>query len=277
MSPGAPKPTFLVIGAGKAGTTTLHAMLGTLSSVFTSVPKEIQYFSHPENPDFPLEWYFDHFRGGQEFPHRGESSPTYSMFPTIRSVPDRIHAMNPDVRLLYMVREPVSRMVSAYAHNRRSGYETRPIETAITTDVAYQAPSMYALQLSEYLRRFSIDQIHVEDLRDLSENPRGVLDRVCDFLEVDPDGHPVDAQNPTPRLAVRPSYRPLLRRFRARGLANRRWQRALQRSPIGSRPLSRAETSIDDDLRGDLRRVFAHDIAALEELLGRSFAHWRAD
>jgi hypothetical protein len=238
-----------------------------------SSPKELHYFNNPQ-PDRPLAWYYDHFRPGADHRHRGESSVSYTMFPTIRGVPERIHAMDPDIRLVYIVREPVSRMLSAYAQMRYMGFEYQPIEVALTQNLVYTATSMYALQLSEYLRWFDPDQIHVEDMADLAADPMAVLGRVADFLEIPCDGHPVSPRNPRRSLAVRRPYRPMLEAFRKRDLVGLRWQRRVQRSPVGSRRLHPEELRISPELEEDLRRVFAADVAALEDLLKRSFAHW---
>jgi hypothetical protein len=265
----------MVIGAGKAGTTTLHSLLGTLSAVYMSSPKEVRYFSHPRHPDYPLEWYYRYFAPGRNHRHRGESAPQYTMYPVIRGVAPRIHEMNPDIRLVYLVRDPVDRLVSAYAHNRYSGYETRTIEQALTADATYLAPSMYGMQLGEYLRFFSIDQVHVEDLDSVRTDPMGVLHRLADFLDVQCDGHPVGVQNASRRRVLRPAYRALMARLRTRELERTRWQRRIQRSWVASKPLDPSELRLSRELDNDLRNFFVDDTLLLEDLVKRSFADWR--
>lgn len=277
MDQGSPElagPTVLVIGAGKAGTSTVHRMLDTLSTVHMSTPKEIEYFSHPEHPDYPLSWYYEYFRAGAGLRHRGESSPTYTMYPLVLGVPERIHRMDPDVRLIYLVREPVSRMVSAYGQACRMGYERRPIDQALTRDLGYFAPSMYWLQLSEYLRFFDRDQIHVEDLDDLRQDPMGVLARMARFLDVSNDGRPVAPANPANRRIVRRGYAPVLDALRRRGLAKRGWQRSIQSSPMGSRRLQPEAFRLSPEVAQEVGRFFTSDIEALEDFFSRSFAHW---
>src|SRR6185503_1695260 len=82
----------------------------------------------------------------------GEASPQYAMFPRYHGVPERIAATVPDVRLIYVVRDPVERMRSSYRHTLAGGSEHRPIDEALLVDARYLYPSLYALQLEQYLR-----------------------------------------------------------------------------------------------------------------------------
>ena len=268
-------PTFLVIGAPKSGTSTLHSLLSQLPDVYMSEPKEIQYFSHPEHPDFPLRWYAAFFAAGAGRRHRAESSPTYAMFPAIRDVPRRIHAMNPNIKLIYLVRDPVDRMVSAYAQSRHLGFETAPLSEAIM-HMAHVGPSMYWLQVSEYLRWFDPAQIHVEFLDDLGTDPQQVLERIGAFLDVD-----VPAIDASHRLntretlrATRPWYARVMKFLRPRGLVRNRWQWRVHRSRIASRPLRPEDHALDPHLAGELRRLFAIDLRELAEFLDRPLPPW---
>jgi len=183
--------------------------------------------------------------------------------------------MNPDIQLVYMVRDPVERMVSAYAQSRHLGYETRPIHEAIT-DMAYVAPSQYWLQLSEYLRWFEPRQIHVETLDDLDQDPHGVVGRIGSFLGVD-----VPAIDTNQRLntrarqrATRGWYAPLIMFLRHRRLDGTRWQQRLHRSRLASRELRIEERTIHPTLADELRHLFTDDLRNLESFLGRPLPTW---
>lgn len=274
-----PWPTFLVIGAPKAGTSTLHALLAQVPDVFMSTPKEIQYFNHPEHPDFPLSWYAEYFfTAGADMRHRAESSPTYTMYPVIRDVPRRIHEMNPTIKLVYMIRDPVDRMVSAYAQSRHLGWETGPLPEAVM-HMGLVGPSMYWLQLSEYLRWFAPHQVHVETMDDLEREPQRVLERIGGFLDVD-----VPAIDTGPRLNTRATQRAtrrwyawVMRRLHARDLVFNRWQWRLHRTRIASRTFRPDELALDPHTAAELRRLFAADLRQLEEFLDRPLPPWRRD
>ena len=97
----------------KTGSTSLHHYLGRHPDVFMSREKEVRFFSdHFEKGD---GWYRDHFRDGGAFTIRGETSPQYSAFPQFSGVPQRMHGLIPDAKLIYIVRDPLPRLWSHFA------------------------------------------------------------------------------------------------------------------------------------------------------------------
>ena len=115
-------PNLIVIGAPKGGTTSLHHYLGAHPDVFMSRRKELGLFDREDWRD-RVEWY------ERQFPDRprgyaGESSPAYSMHPTVAGVPERIHELLPDARLIYLVRDPVERLSPTTWSGSRSGSST---------------------------------------------------------------------------------------------------------------------------------------------------------
>jgi hypothetical protein len=100
-------PNLIVIGAMKAGTTSLHAYLSLHPEIFMSANKEPRFFTEEWNWHKGLEWYEAQFP--ERVTIRGESTPDYTKLPEIRNVPERIHSLIPDVRLIYLVRDPIDR------------------------------------------------------------------------------------------------------------------------------------------------------------------------
>src|SRR5918992_1234170 len=116
-------PNFLIIGAAKAGTTSLWAYLREHPQVFMAEPKELHFFVAASNWKRGLGWYESHFDRAKGSVAVGEACGAYSRFPTHRGVPARIAGVVPDARLIYLVRHPIDRMVSNYVLNVRLGVE----------------------------------------------------------------------------------------------------------------------------------------------------------
>src|ERR1700734_4057888 len=143
-------PTFLVVGAQKSGTSSLWQYLRCHPQVFMTFRAEPAYFSG-HNLWRGLDWYEDQFRGSEGYPPRGESTPAYTMYPTFTDVPQRVAALVPDVKLIYLVRHPVKRMHSHYRHRYASGIERAPIDRALREEPHYLNTSRYAFQIEQYM------------------------------------------------------------------------------------------------------------------------------
>ena len=121
-------PNLVVIGGLKCGTTSLHHYLNLHPEVEMSRPKELNFFVAELNWSLGPDWYSSHFGGGA--PIRGESSPHYTNRPRFDGVAERMRSMLADARLIYMVRDPIDRMLSHYLHNVGGGYDDRPLAEA---------------------------------------------------------------------------------------------------------------------------------------------------
>jgi hypothetical protein len=181
-------PNLLVIGAQKAGTDSLHSHLDLHPEVAMSHPKELNFFTGPgTNWDRGLGWYQEHFDRHAEV--RGESSPSYTAYPFGSGVPERIRYVLPDVRMIYIVRDPVERMISGYVHSWSRGYEHRPINAVFAdrnfSESGYVALSRYHMQLEQYLEHFPASRLLVIALEDLEAEPDATMARVFRFLGVD--------------------------------------------------------------------------------------------
>src|SRR4051812_19823369 len=152
--------------------------------------KELNFFAGPGwSWDRGTDWYEAQFRGGESAKVRGESSPSYSMHPWVPGVPERIHGLVPDAKLIYLVRDPIDRMVSQYAHYSSRGYIRQPISKLFSADRFWESDyilfSRYAMQLDQYLRHFPSSQVLVVAQEDLHRDRPGTLREVLGFLGVD--------------------------------------------------------------------------------------------
>src|SRR5437868_4814595 len=152
-------PTFIVIGAMKAGTTSLHLYLDEHPQVFMARPKELNFFAEEFNWSEGLDWYEARFEGAAGAQAIGEASPNYSMHPYRDGVPGRMASVIPDAKLVYVVRDPIARIRSHYAHHALRGETVRSIDEEVFASRQYVLASRYAHQIEQYLEHFDADRL----------------------------------------------------------------------------------------------------------------------
>lgn len=248
------RPTFLIIGTQKGGTTSLFHYLEHHSRILPAKIKEIHYFSFSFSCG--ERWYRAHF------PHAGranedaltyEASPYYLYMP---EVPERVAAFNAQMKLIVMLRDPVSRAYSHYRMSVKQGKEALSFEDAIEQEAerlerervrfgaeqaftkgashrthSYLKRGYYAEQLERWFEHFPREQLLILKSEDFFNDPAGVHQDVLQFL-----GLPIE---------LLPSY---------------------QQYNAGKKQLPISET-----LQRELEAHFAPHNARLEALLGRPF------
>ncbi len=177
-------PDFLVIGAKKAGSTWLDAQLRSHPAV--SMParrKEVAYFDlyHARGP----EWYAGFFRDAPPGSVVGESTPEYLHHPEAAR---RIQAELPQARLLVIVREPIARLHSEWAHERMKRGIRQPFAEWVEGNPAAVAKSRYAHALRGFGRAHDEGRLLVLVLEESVADPAGARHRIAAFLGIDPGG-----------------------------------------------------------------------------------------
>jgi hypothetical protein len=189
----------------------------------------------------------------------------------------------PTARLIYMVRDPLDRLLSHYVHNVGGGYETRSLEEALAGDGgAYVDRGLYAFQVEPYLESFGIERILVISQEELHDDRDATLRRVFGFLEIDESftSPEFDREWETGSAKGSGGFRLMDRAVRLPGL--RALDRNFDRLPERLRwrverivhdpdagPGSKPE--LPDELRARLSERFRPDAERLEELTGRRF------
>jgi hypothetical protein len=185
---GAPQrlPTFLVIGAMKAGTTSLYHYLRAHPQVFMPAVKEIAFFAKEDVWRRGIPWYRQQFASaGPAVVALGEASTRYTNYPLHGGVPERIARHVPDARLLYLLRDPIERIRSHYQHRIAVGTERLPLEEALFSNPIYLDFSRYGMQIEQYLEHFSRDQLLIVTSEDLRTHRQVTMRRIYEFLDVD--------------------------------------------------------------------------------------------
>lgn len=179
-------PNYIIVGAEKAGTTTLAEMVGMHPDVFMSDPKEPRYFSDLGRYK-GLEWYESLFDGAEGCRAIGEASTAYSFYPLQRNVPKRIYELLGDIKYIYIVRHPIERIISEFRHAKYLRWipDEMTIDEAIDADPRIVPASYYHLQVQQYLEYTKKDQWHILSLEDLTAHPEETMKEIFRFLEID--------------------------------------------------------------------------------------------
>jgi hypothetical protein len=303
-------PHFVIAGAPKAGTTALHAALATHPGLFLSPVKEPKYYltdgrppsrsdqRGPGDAHSAREWvwrredYLALFDGAPPGTVRGESTPFYLYD---RAAHARLAADIPGVKVIVVVRDPVDRAHSNWAHLRADGLEpeadflaaVRLEEQRIAAGWApfwhYRGLGRYGEQLRDLYRHVPREQVFLLRYRQLVDTPAQTLDRVSDFLGV-PTGvaHTVAPENVKPFVGDTARHRLLARAARAGAALGayappQVWRR-VSRPLIAALHAGRApRPPLPVEVRREVLAPLLTDIALLEELTGESFADWKGD
>lgn len=162
LTPPASLPDFLIIGAMKAGTTSLFDWLGLQPEVFVPKAKEPNFFGDDQVWSRGADWYASLFRDAAPGQHIGEASVSYTDPARSALTASRIARVLPDVRLVFLARDPVVRARSHYRHEVLRGREKRTLSEALaSTDSPYVERSLYYRCLEPYLERFPRERICV--------------------------------------------------------------------------------------------------------------------
>lgn len=295
-------PNFFVVGAAKAGTTSLYALLRQHPDVFMSRPKEPHHFGQV-SPPHQLRWHFDAytdsarylalFKQARGFKAIGEASTSYLWHP---EVPARIRRQLPHARIVILLRDPIERAYSHYLMHVREGIQKLGFYEALREDLRrtewswgishfYIGKGRYAEQVRRYLDIFGPDKVKIVLFDHFKRDPRGRLFEIVRFLGL--DGAPVARIDAT---KVRNPYRAPRGRW-ARILAGNTLSRVLGEtlvprrlgSFIYERMLLKAAPKPALDARAHelLVRLYEPEIDKLERMLRRQMPElhrsWQAE
>lgn len=291
-----PRPNVFVVGDAKCGTTSLYRLLQLTEGAGTSrTRKELHFFSAPEilartagpgDDRIPPSIVRDEATYLAEYAHLPadtacipDVSPSYLQNPAAAA---RIHAFAPMARIVILLREPAAKVFSQYVHLWSEGRETLPFAEAVAQSEArreadfstmfdYAAGGTYAEAVNRYLRLFGPERVFVGMFEEMFGEASAERARLAGFLGLAfPPGAP-PRQNVGGRITS-PVWAALLGNQTLRRRVKRLFPLPL-RTRIGEALRGRLKTEkpqLEPELRAELRRRFAPDVARLETLLGRS-------
>jgi hypothetical protein len=292
-------PDFLIIGAPKAGTTTLHYALSQHPEVFMCPLKEAGFFwayGQPIRLHGPgaeklrnrlvtqLNDYQKLFKDARGAQTVGESSVRYLVSP---AAPKNIHHFIPAARLVVILRQPAERAFSAFAHNRRDGLEPcDDFAQAIAEDrqgkrddwefCRYLDRGFYFTSLTRYLEYFDRSQIHISLLEDLIQDPQGLMCGLFGFIGVDEAFEPdLTHKHNASGVIHNPLLRTVWTHSNRLRVAVRPYLPAKMRHAAFEwviRDLDKMKMPADQ--RKELTEIYRPDILQLQELIQRDLSHW---
>jgi hypothetical protein len=175
-------PDFIIIGAMKSATSTLHNQLSAQPGIFMSTPKEPNFFSDDEIYNQGLNWYTALFSDADTEQICGESSTHYTKLPDYPETIQRLKAAIPMPKLIYVMRHPIDRLISHYMHQWSEGVISCDINQAIDRYPELVDYSCYGMQISAYFEAFGSKSVLPLFFEDLKANKNKSLNRVGEFI-----------------------------------------------------------------------------------------------
>lgn len=292
-------PNFLILGAAKAGTTSLHHYLGQHPDVFMSLLKEPKYFAlkdEPLNFQGPSQFinhssvntfsaYCELFDAVQNEMAIGETSPLYLYS---EKAADGIRETLPDAKLIVILRNPVDRAFSSYTHLLREGFESLSFEQALEAEPQrirdrwaplwyYTAKGFYGQQLQRYYDRFPREQLSVYLFEELCADPMAVVQDMFAYIGVDSSFQPDLTKKNVSGVPKNATLQRLLTRDNplksiVKLLLPRQFRKNLssqiQRKNLSEKPVMKPET------RAQLLDLYRDDVLKLQILINRDLSLW---
>ncbi len=287
-------PNFFVIGAMKAGTTSLYEYLRRHPQVFMTHVKEPHYFTGAGRPFYSvhpqmartLEDYLSLFVSVSGERAIGEASPSYLPFP---EAPHRIRDVLPESKIVAILRDPVDRAFSSYSHRRARRLESaRSFGEAVAMELAgnpdgdgdrdHVAYGFYGRQLAVYFELFDRSQVHVILQEDLARDPSRAIHDLYAFVGVDPTFNPgetkvynagtvpVKSARLQRMTAGRSRATPALNRVLPTPVRRRLWAAVDMRNRVAD--------PCPQDVRTMLNEIYREDVRLLQGIIERDLDSW---
>ena len=295
-------PTFIIAGAPKCGTTALWNYLKEHPKVCMSRIKEPRFFSQiqgeldkgkmgsgPLRPGYfnrGLKWYESLFDSCQQSKVRGEASTYY--FSAIDSAA-LIKSLIPEVRLIFLLRDPVERLYSHYWQEYKLGLKLPSFEDMVQNNHPrfqyYSHVSSYKINLERFYLEFPKNQVLLLLNEDLKKNPQEIFQQVCQFLGLDDNYFPTSLgkkfnQQTLPKNQL---LEQIITTISSKDIIVERVPHSI-RPYLGKikRTISKVNSIKNDypplkiSLRNQLVNRFEADIAFVEECLFKNLSFWRS-
>lgn len=301
-------PNFLIIGAGKSGTTSVYHYLKEHPEVFMSTVKETNFFAlegekietRDDDSDqmyhYPWsvnnwEQYLDLFKDASLNQIRGEASPMYLYS---SKAAESIKTRVPDVKLIAVLRQPSERLYSRYLHLARENRVPGKFEDALDEKSIWWKRNdlinegRYHTHLSKYFELFPENQIKVILYDDLKKDQNAVMKEIYSFLGVNPNFVPDTDQQHNVSGIIKNKTMDLL-------IGQNSWvkERISQLSPElmrrvkgskrlkslvnGMRNKNLSRPAMSFDMKRALDEIYKSEIDSLSNLIDRNLDHWKVN
>lgn len=180
-------PNFIIAGASKSGTTSLFNYLRQHPQICMPQKKELFFFNNEKNYSKGINYYSSFFRHCSYNYLTGESTPNY--LTKLDTVPSRIFYHIPNVKLIFILRNPIEVSYSTYWYHISRGELNTPLSffNLLKTNPSHWifSSAFHADRLAHYFRIFPRKNIHVIFFDELKISPFECLEKICSFLEIE--------------------------------------------------------------------------------------------
>lgn len=291
-------PNFLVVGAQKAGTTSLHNYLQAHPDIYLPAQKETKFFVHERHYSKGIGFYESAYFSERTVESAvGEVDPDYMYCE--QSLPRIIQHLNPDsLKVIFIFRNPVERAFSQYLMNYRRGHESLSFEEAIATEssrirlghmenlrYSYATRGYYLRQVERFLQHIDRSRMLFLLSETLESDPVHCLQEVYRFLNVKEDFEPPNIgerfhQATAPRshaLARRLQVQGLERRLLRRFIPSTSLRRSLRNWLVRFNQSGQNTMRMDPEIHRQLVQDFSVENTRLADFLGRDLGSWSAE
>ncbi len=285
-------PNFIIVGAPKAGTTSLYHYLSEHPQVFMSKPKEVNFFSSEEIQEQGLYYndfkaknlndYEKLFEGAKGKKAIGEGSVSYLFYP---KTPQKIKEILPDVKTIILLRNPLDRGYSHYLMDYRMGLVGLPYEEIVYKksqhkyqDLYYQQYvelGLYNEQVKRYLDLFGKEQVKIYLQEDLRNNSGEVIADLYEYLEIDKSFNPdTDKEHNTFSMPKNGFIQKLYGSHVIRTVFSKLFPDSLKAYILGTFFERAKKPELSLKTRDYLLKLYKPDIEKLEKLIERDLSDW---
>ena len=264
-------PDFIIIGAMKCATSTLHDQLARQPGFFMSDPKEPCFFSNDEVYERGLDTYTSLFTSADADAICGESSTHYTTLPTYPHILERMRRHVPSTNMIYVMRHPIDRLVSQYMHEWSENTVPGFIEKAVEECPRLVDYSCYAKQLHPNLDTYGPDHILPVFSERFRTHPQAELERICRFIGYQPSPHwhdDRDGRNTSAGRLRDSALRNAIVWNRGVTWLRRRFIPQSRRDAVNRIWQMKHRPQLSDSIRAQLARVFDQDLSTLGSWLG---------
>lgn len=274
------KVDFMIIGAQKSATTTLFDILNDHPELCGCKQKEPEFFSHRANWREKVAEYenlYDKQPGQLAF----EASTSYTAHPTYgRKVWEELWDYNPDLKFVYIVRDPLDRIISAHRFLYRQGYANKKDINAFLKDTKYHVNlSKYYFQIKPYIERFGAKNVKIVLFEDFSKSPEAIVNEILDFLHVNRFQefiyNSLRSNTKDRKMMVKANHGPLaklylkVRKRFPKGISNMLDNRLMYRK------IDKKDLIYTSGTLAKLKLELLPDIENFERLIKRDLSHWK--
>lgn len=268
-----PFVNFMIVGAMKCGTTTLADILKVHKDIAMCSVKEPQFFSESPNWQAELKNYRTLYDDNLENKVVGEASTGYTMYPEFnKHVWRDIHAFNPLMKIIYIMRDPVARIISHYTHNYMRGYTRLSFSEAVTRNPSYINRTRYFTQVKPYIDLFGREQVLLLSFEKFLNDKSTVMREVADFLEVSDNFGNFDRVHSN---KARETVNVTANRYLRNRVKNPLIKKLINAAYKKFYNIKAGPPTVTSEMEEVIWRLLEQEVDGIETLMGRRLTEWR--